>query len=149
MAKSHSQRRSDAQEKRVARDLDGRQQKASGATKFAKGDVRKPLEVRAECKTTGYGSIPLKLADWRKIQSEAVSGGLEAPIMQLEFQRQGGLNVKLAVIDWSYFLELREANAKLVQIEQGTHPDYYPHAPEEEEADGGNVCHGMGGKDYR
>jgi hypothetical protein len=112
--KTYGQRRSDLQEDRVARDLEGRRQKASGASKFAKGDVRKPLEIRAECKTTGFRSYSLKLSDWRKLQAQAVQGGLEAPVMQVEFQGQGGQNVKLAVIDWSYYQELRR-NAAILE----------------------------------
>lgn len=118
--KSYGQRRSDMQEERAAKSLGGHRQKASGASKFAKGDVRRPLEVRAECKTTSYGSFSLKLADWRKVQSQAVAGGLEVPVMQVEFQGQGGQNTKLAVIDWSYFLELRRNAAVLEEAKRNS-----------------------------
>lgn len=128
MARSIHQRRSAAQERRTARDLGGFAHRGSGASDFGKSDVRKPLDVRAECKTTSARSYSLKLSDWEKIQGEALRGGLEAPVMQIEFQGAAGLHKRLAVIDWGYLLELRKRGQKLDQIEAGTHPDYYPHA---------------------
>jgi hypothetical protein len=107
MARTIHQRRSKLQEQRTAKDLGGYAHRGSGASDFGKSDARKPLDVRAECKTTTASSYILKLSDWEKIQGEALRGGLEAPVMQIEFQRGAGLNRKIAVIDWNYFLELR------------------------------------------
>jgi hypothetical protein len=106
MARTIHQRRSQAQERRTAKDLGGRVQKGSGATGFAKSDVRVPLDVRAECKTTVFGSYSLKLREWQKICLEAREGG-ESPVMQIEFQGPAGFNTKLAVLGWSDYLQLR------------------------------------------
>jgi hypothetical protein len=73
---------------------------------FAKGDVRVVGQVRAECKTTAAQSYALKLNEWRKIQSEAIAGGGEMPVMQIEFQGTFGLHTKLAVISWEDLVEL-------------------------------------------
>jgi hypothetical protein len=100
-------KRSQLQERRTAKDLGGRVQKGSGSTSFAKGDVRAPLDVRAECKTTVSKSYSLKLHEWQKIQHEAVAEG-ESAVMQVEFQGPAGINTKLAVIDWYEYLRLRE-----------------------------------------
>jgi hypothetical protein len=116
------------QERRTAQDLGGFAHRGSGASDFGKSDVRKPLDIRAECKTTSAKSYSLKLSDWEKITGEATRGGLEAPVMQVEFQGAAGMNKKLAVIDWYYFMELRNRCLKLDEIEAGTHPDFYPHA---------------------
>jgi hypothetical protein len=106
MARTIHQRRSQNQERRTAKDLGGRVQKGSGATGFAKGDVRAALDVRAECKTTSAKSYSLKLAEWRKIQEEAHQGG-ESPVMQIEFQGAAGMHTKLAVLGWYDYLSLR------------------------------------------
>lgn len=106
--KSQSQRRSQQQERSVAEDLNGRVQKASGATDFAKGDVRVVGEERVECKTTSAKSFSLKLSELEKIQGEALRGGAEAWSMQVEFQGQLGKHRKFAVIDWETYLQLRE-----------------------------------------
>lgn len=108
MARSQNQRRSQRQEARAAASLGGRVQPGSGAMPFAKGDVRVVGQVRAECKTTSAQSYGLKLAEWRKIQSEAIQGGGEMPVMQIEFQGTFGMHTKLAVISWESFLEMRE-----------------------------------------
>lgn len=100
------QRKSRLQENRVAKDLDGRRVKASGATDFQKGDVR-AKGVRVECKTTSTGSYRLTLVEWRKIQKEAAGGFLDEPAMQIEFQGAMGQNRKLAVIDWHRYVQLR------------------------------------------
>jgi len=78
-----SQKRSRKQEKRLARDLGGRVQPASGAGS-AKGDVRVAGDVRAECKLTRAKSFNLKLSDLEKIEGEA--SGEEMPLLHLEFQ---------------------------------------------------------------
>jgi hypothetical protein len=109
MPKSLSQKKSRLQERRAAEDLGGYVQKASGATDFAKGDVRKPGDVRVECKTTSARSFSLKLDELIKIQGEALRGGAESAVMQVEFQGAQGLNKKYAVLPWAEFLALRES----------------------------------------
>lgn len=98
-------KRSDLQERRVAADLGGKVQKASGATDFAKGDVRKFGDVRVECKTTGTKNYRLSIKDIKKIQSEALKGGMEDWVMQIEFQGQTGVNYKYAVMGYYSFIE--------------------------------------------
>lgn len=100
--KSHGQRKSKLQESRVAEELGGRVQPASGATRFEKGDVRVRGSVRAECKTTSKQEYALKYKELLKIQKEAISGGLEVPVMQVEFQGQGSGRA-YAVLDWQWY----------------------------------------------
>ena len=105
---SNQRKRSKLQEKRIAEDLDGRVQKASGATDFAKGDVRAD-GLRVEAKTTSKKSYSLKQSEILKIREEALTGGADEWAMQIEFQGQAGVNTKIAVIDWYTYLELRKA----------------------------------------
>lgn len=109
MARSQGQRASKKQEERVARDVGGRPTNGSGNTDFAsqKGDVRKQFDLRIEAKTTSARSYTLSLDTWQKIQGEAAVAG-EMPAMQVEFQGPMGMNRKLAVIDWHWFLQLLE-----------------------------------------
>ena len=116
-----AQKRSRLQEKRLASDIDGRVQKGSGAgpSLSQKGDARKVGDVRAEAKTTRAKSYSLKLADWRKIQAQALQGGLEEPVMQIQFEGQTGVNTKLAVIDWHRYVDLRNAEQSLIEEQNG------------------------------
>jgi hypothetical protein len=112
-------KRSQLQERRTAKDLGGRAQKGSGSSNFAKSDVRAPLDVRAECKTTISKSYSLKLHEWQKIQHEAITGGHESPVMQIEFQGPAGMNTKLAVLDWNEYLHFRRVVRELDQQLEG------------------------------
>jgi hypothetical protein len=97
--KTYGQRRSQLQEKSIARSRGGRVQKASGAGKLAKGDVRVVGEIRTEAKTTSKRSYRLKFSDVVKIRSEAITLGFEDWDMQIEFQGQAGRGTKVAVVD--------------------------------------------------
>jgi hypothetical protein len=110
-----AQKRSRLQEKRLAADIDGRVQKGSGSgpSLSQKGDARSIGEIRAEAKTTRARSYSLKLADWRKVQAQAIQGGLEEPVMQIQFEGQGA-HTRLAVIDWYNYVQYREERAGLV-----------------------------------
>jgi hypothetical protein len=101
--KTYSQRRSQTQERRAAKEVGGRVQVASGATPFAKGDVRLMGELRIECKTTSKKRFSLKLDDIRKIRLEALEQGMEDWVFQIEFQRQAGMGTRLAVLDKNWF----------------------------------------------
>lgn len=70
------------QEQRMARDLGGRVQPASGAMPHAKGDVRKMGVVRAEAKYTSKSTYSLKLEELDKIVAEA---GLDRAVLQVCF----------------------------------------------------------------
>jgi hypothetical protein len=100
MAKSPNQRRSKLQEKRIAGDIGGRVQAGSGTSWRAKSDVRKMGDLRVEAKFTSKIEYKLKLDDWVKIWEEAVGGGLETPVMQIEYT---GAKYKLAVMDYRLF----------------------------------------------
>lgn len=103
MAKSRQQRRSKLQEKRMAEDVSGRVQAGSGSSWRAKSDVRVLGKLRCEAKYTEKEEYKLKLADWLKIKDEAIIGGLETPVMQIEFVRGAGGSYKLAVMDYRLF----------------------------------------------
>lgn len=70
------------QEQRMAKDLGGRVQPASGAMKHAKSDVRAMGVVRGEAKYTTADSYVLKQEELEKIVREA---GLEKAVLQLCF----------------------------------------------------------------
>jgi hypothetical protein len=99
-------RRSVMQERRVAKDVGGRVQPGSGAPDFCKGDVRVTGELRIECKTTSKSSYSLKFADLDKISLEALEGGMEDWVMQVEFQKSAGSSKKFAVLPYSTFVEI-------------------------------------------
>lgn len=102
MAKSPQQRRSRLQEKRIADELGGRTQSGSGSAWNTKGDVRKLGDLRIEAKFTEKSEYKLKLDELLKLRDEAVKGGLETPVMQVEFV-VGGMSYKLAVMDYTLF----------------------------------------------
>ena len=104
--KSYSQRRSKLQEKRAARDVGGFAQKGSGSSGFAKGDFRRVGNVRGECKHTSKPVYILKEADLKKIQAEALKGGFEDWVMQVEFLGAVGQSKKFAVLDYKMFQEM-------------------------------------------
>jgi hypothetical protein len=85
--RSHRQKRlSKKQEEATAKDLGGWTTAGSGAAKFSGGgDVRKQGEMRAECKYTEKPFFLLKLDELTKIQLEAVRGGLESPVLRIDF----------------------------------------------------------------
>lgn len=79
-------KRSQRQEQKVASDLGGRTVAGSGAAKFSGGgDVRKQGEIRVECKFTQKNYYDLSHSDLTKIKTQALKGGLEMPVMQIEF----------------------------------------------------------------
>lgn len=106
--RTYGQRKSKLQERRVAQELGGRPQPASGATPFRKGDVEVVNKLLTECKTTGHKSYQLSTAELEKISAEAINSGALLWAMQIEFQGQLGHSRKVAVIDWAWFMELLE-----------------------------------------
>ena len=70
------------QEKRVAKELDGRTVIGSGAL-LDKADVKSDIFL-IECKTTAKNFYPLSLATWKKIQKEALKIG-RTPLMYIDF----------------------------------------------------------------
>ena len=73
-------KKSQLQEKSVAKDLDAKTVVASGALWGSKGDVRHD-EFLVECKTTEKPYYSLTMKVWEKIEKEAVRDGLRIPLM--------------------------------------------------------------------
>lgn len=109
---SYTRKKSKQQEQSIAKDIGGKVQKASGATDFAKGDVR-GKGLRVEAKTTSAKSYSLKLSEITKIQAEALTQDFEAWAMQIQFQGQLGHAKKVAVIDWDTYVSMREEHLYL------------------------------------
>lgn len=102
-----AKKRSQLQERRIADDLGGQVQKNSGATDFAKGDVRVQGQLGVEAKHTSKKSFTLSLADIMKIRNEALARG-ESWVMQVEFVGQAGMSQKVAVLNWDEYVSLRQ-----------------------------------------
>ncbi len=77
--------RSKKQEKRVASELKGRTQPASGALWGAKADVRSDLFL-VECKTTSKSFYRLTFNVWNKIYNEALKDGMRIPVMCIDLE---------------------------------------------------------------
>lgn len=73
-------KKSQLQEKSVAKDLNAKTVVASGALWGSKGDVRHD-EFLVECKTTEKPFYSLTMKVWEKIEKEAVRDGLRIPLM--------------------------------------------------------------------
>ena len=78
-------RRSQKQEKSVAKDFNARMTVASGALWGMKGDVRND-KFLIECKTTekGYYSVTNKV--WEKIEDEAVKDRMRTPLLIIDLK---------------------------------------------------------------
>lgn len=71
------------QEKRVAKEINGRTTPASGAIWSAKADVRNDLFL-IECKTTEKNYYDLTFSVWDKIYREAIKDGMRIPVMCID-----------------------------------------------------------------
>ena len=78
-------KKSQLQEKSVAKDLDAKTVIASGALWGSKGDVRHD-DFLVECKTTEKKSYSLTMKVWEKIEKEAIKDGLRVPLMCVDTQ---------------------------------------------------------------
>lgn len=78
-------KKSQLQEKSVAKDLDARTVVASGALWGSKGDVRHD-NLLVECKTTDKSFYSLTIKVWEKIEKEAVRDGLRLPVMCIDIK---------------------------------------------------------------
>lgn len=92
-------KKSQAQEKKVAKDIGGKTILASGALWFAKGDVRSDRFL-IECKTTGNRYYSLSSSTWEKIYYEAVKDGLRIPVMCITLERENKTLALLRVEDF-------------------------------------------------
>ena len=93
---------SNKQEQKATKELGLKMSPASGATMFGGGDGRLAGKIRLECKFTEADSYTLKLEDLLKLRKQAIKGGLERPIFQIEFK--GKFKAKYAVVE-DYTLE--------------------------------------------
>lgn len=78
-------KKSQLQEKSVAKDLNARTVVASGALWGSKGDVRHD-NLLVECKTTEKSYYSLTLSVWEKIEKEAIKDGLRVPVMCIDIK---------------------------------------------------------------
>lgn len=78
-------RRSQKQEKGVAKDLNAKTIVASGALWGAKGDVRNDLFL-IECKTTEKDFYSITTKVWEKIDEEALKDGMRRPLLIVDLR---------------------------------------------------------------
>lgn len=91
-------KKSQKQEKTVAKNLNGRVTPASGALWGAKGDVRTDVFL-IECKTTGKSSYSLKASIWNKIRDEAIADGLRLPLMVISVAGNEFAVIEAAILE--------------------------------------------------
>ena len=78
-------RRSQKQEKSVAKDFNAKVTVASGALWGQKGDVRNS-KILVECKTTEKDYYSLTATVWEKIEQEAIRDHLRIPLMVIDLE---------------------------------------------------------------
>lgn len=103
-------KRSQVQEKRTAKDLNGKVTPASGALWGAKGDVRSKRFL-VECKTTEKSFYSLTANIWCKISQEAVNDNLRTPVMCIEVHRS-----QFAVVDKGTVSDIFNSNKNAIQV---------------------------------
>ena len=104
--------RSNLQEKKVAKELGGRQVIGSGSLWGMSGDVRHE-DILVECKTTKEDYYSLTIETWLKIRNEAIKDGLRIPVMCIDLKHG---KTRIAVFEDRAFND---------------HRDYYRYTPEE------------------
>lgn len=96
-------RASGKQERKIAADIGGRVQPASGATPFAKGDVRKAGVARVEAKFTYGKSWTLSKETFLKIMSESTLTEVPSIVVDFKDRSSDKTDLSLVVIhyqDW-------------------------------------------------
>ena len=78
-------RRSQKQERSVAKDFDARTTVASGALWGQKGDVRSS-KLLVECKTTKKDYYPVTAKVWEKIAEEATQDHIRIPLLVVDLE---------------------------------------------------------------
>lgn len=96
-------KKSQLQERSVAKDLNARTVVASGALWGSKGDVRHD-NLLVECKTTEKPFYSLTITVWEKIEKEAINDGLRLPVMCIDVN--GGKD-RYAVFLTKHFIHYR------------------------------------------
>lgn len=103
---STSHQRSRAQEKRLAKRLEGRRQPASGALPGKKGDVLSGADLMIEAKTTGMQSYRIEENDLITLSNNAAIEARE-PVLVVQFEEMpSGTPNEWAAIPMSFFQEL-------------------------------------------
>src|ERR1051325_10095402 len=104
---SETRRLSRKQEERMAADIGGRCQPASGALPGDKGDVRAVGHIRGEAKYTKKKQYTLHHADLRKLRAQSLMGGVEKPVFRIGFVEDQTTKRmdEYVVIPLDYFLE--------------------------------------------
>lgn len=82
---STKKRRSQKQEKDVAKSLNANTALASGALWFQKGDVRND-KFLIECKTTKKNYYRVTTKVWEKIEDEAIRDGMRIPLLIVDLE---------------------------------------------------------------
>ena len=95
-------KRSQKQEQKTAKDLNGRPTIASGALYFEKADVIAE-NFLVECKFTDKDYYPLKKSTFEKVQKEALKNNMRTPLMQVSLQ---GTDNPLAIMRFLDFRSL-------------------------------------------
>lgn len=91
-------KRSQKQEKDVAKKLNARVVVASGALWGAKGDVR-GKNCLVECKTTKQSFYPVSSKVWEKIEEEALKDNMRIPLLVVDIMDKD----RIIVFDAKYF----------------------------------------------
>lgn len=91
--------KSNKQEKKVAKEVGGKEVIASGSLWFAPSDVRTD-EFLIECKTTEKDYYILRQKTWDKIHREAMSDGMRVPVMQIQLEDGADEIVVLNILDF-------------------------------------------------
>lgn len=108
-------KRSQTQEKSVAKDFDARPTAASGALWGLKGDVRNG-KFLIECKTTEKTFYSITTEVWEKIEKEAISDHMRTPLLVIDLQDKD----RFVVYNPQYFdkvvdtVKIIETNNKVV-----------------------------------
>lgn len=105
-----NQRRSRKQEKRVAKREGARRQPGSGAVDGFEGDIRAVGRYRGECKFTRAASYSLKLADLKKLETQA--RGCELPAFDIEFQSESPPKRYVVVPEWVFDMLMEESGRR-------------------------------------
>lgn len=111
-------KKSQLQEKSVAKDLNARTVVASGALWGSKGDVRHD-NLLVECKTTDKPYYSLTLNVWEKIEKEAIKDGLRLPVMCIDIK---GGKERYAVFKSKHFKSYKNYS----QIDSGDEMQWTP-----------------------
>lgn len=105
-----SQKRSRAQEKRVAAREGGRRQPGSGSAEGFEGDVRITGKYRGECKFTRARSFSLKLEELLKLERQA--GARELPAFDIEFQGVNPHRRYVVLPEWAFDALMEESGRR-------------------------------------